>query len=147
MPIVYWRLSFGSVSVDPLRLVHRRRLLPRRVDVRPVAHVLLRQPHDLVEVEPAGHRQHHVARAVAPLEVVGHLVALELLDRLGRAEDAHAQRVVAEVHLHQLLVEPVAGVVEVHRDLFEDDLLLGVEVLVADRRAQQVRQVLDRPAR
>src|SRR3712207_6995340 len=44
-----------------LRLVHWGRLLARGVDVRPVAHVLLGQADDLVEVEPAGDGQHHVA--------------------------------------------------------------------------------------
>ena len=37
MPIVYWRLSLASVIASALRLVQRRRLLPRRVHVRPVA--------------------------------------------------------------------------------------------------------------
>jgi hypothetical protein len=127
-----------------LRLVRRLRLGPRRVDVRPVAAVPIRQPHDLVEVQPPGHRQHHVSRPVTAREVLGHLVALEPGDRFDRPEHAHRQRVLSEVRLHQPLVQAVPGVVEVHRDLFEDDLLLRREVLDADGRAEQVREVLDR---
>ena len=65
MPIVYMRLSFASVIASSLRLVHRLRLLARRVHARPGAHVFLGELHDLVEIQPAGDGEHHVARAVA----------------------------------------------------------------------------------
>jgi hypothetical protein len=144
MPIVYWRLSLASVSSMCCGLYMRLRLVARRVDGGHEPQYFSASATISSKSSRPVADEDHVARAVALLEVARHLVALELLDRLGGAEDAHRQRVVAEVRLHQLLVEAVAGVVEVHGDLFEDHLLLGREVARADGGAEQVRQVLDR---
>ena len=52
---------------------------------------------------------------------------------------------IGEVNFHQLLVQPMARIIEIHRDFFEDDFFLGGEILDANRRAQQMRKMFHRP--
>ena len=54
---------------------------------------------------------------------------------------------VAKMRLHQPFIKPMARVVQIHRDLFKDDLFLGGEILHANCRPKQVRKMLDRPFR
>ena len=93
-----------------------------------------------VDVARRGDRD-RVAR-VAVLEVAAHRVDRKLRDRLGGAEHAEAERVIAEVALAGLLHQHPVGLVGVHRDLFEDDAALLLEVRGAKRRTQDVRKHL-----
>ena len=49
-----------------------------------------------------------------------------------------------EVAFDQLVLEPPGRAVVVHTDLFEDDVLLHVEVVFAQRRAEDVAEQVDR---
>ena len=61
-------------------------------------------------------------------------------DARGGAQHAVAQRVVAEEGGPALVVGPERRLVLVHPDLFQDHLLLGVEILLAERGAKDVAQ-------
>ena len=59
------------------------------------------------------------------------------------AEHAAAQRVLAEDRLGEHVVDPVLGLVLVHRDLLEHHLALGVDVRVGRRQQHLGQQVED----
>ena len=63
-----------------------------------------------------------------------HLVAGQRGDRRGGAGDGPAQRPVAPRLVREQVVDDVVGVVVVHRDLVEDHVALGLDVLGADQR-------------
>ena len=69
--------------------------------------------------------------AVEPADLVG----AHRLDRAFGAGDRPAQRRRAVGLAGEQVVHDVVGVVVVHRDLVEDDVALGLDVLVGDRRA------------
>ena len=62
----------------------------------------------------------------------------------GGAEDAVAEPVVGEEEPLGVLVGAGAGLVLVHADLFDDDVLLRVEVLVAEAGPEDVGENIDR---
>ena len=110
----------------------------------PVAAVLLAQPHQLAPLELAGGHHGDVAGDVAALEVGVHLVALEGGDALGGAEDAVAQRVFGEVDALGVVVGGPGRLVVVHADLFDDDLLLHLEIIFAEAGPQDVGEDVER---
>ena len=88
----------------------------------------------------AGESEHDVGRAVTPGEVIAHLLDAQRGDRIDRAQDAVAQRVRAEVGGLGGFVGDRHRVVQVHPDFFDDHLLLGLEVVLAERGAEDVGQ-------
>ena len=103
------------------------------------------QGHQGVEVDPARPGQHDILRAVAAAEVFPHRRHRQLADALGGAQHAPAQRVRAVVQRPALVVGPERRLVLVHLNLFEDHLLLGVEIVLAERGAEDVGQQFRRP--
>ena len=62
-----------------------------------------------------------------------------------RAQDGLAQRVIAPEALREQLVDQIVGRVLDHLDLFEDHLLLALDVLRVKRRVEhEVRQHVER---
>ena len=110
----------------------------------PVAAVLLDEPHQLRPVETPGRGHGDVGGDVAALEVGVHLVAAQVGDALHGAKDAVAQAVVGEEQPLGVLVGAGAGLVLVHADLFDDDVLLRVEILLAETGPEDVGENVDR---
>ena len=70
-----------------------------------------------------------IGRAHVVVPVIGADDRLvETLQGLGRADDLAAQRVLPEDRLGEVVVDELGRGVFVERDLFEDDLALGVEL-------------------
>ena len=74
--------------------------------------------------------------AVVALVEAADLLAGHRLDRLGGAGDRPAERRVAPGLRGEEVVRDVVGVVVVHRDLVEDHVTLGLDVLGGDQRAR-----------
>lgn len=108
-----------------------------------MAAVFFGEGDDCLEIEFSGGGEDSVAGAVAAVEIVFHLFSLQVADGFGGAEDASAEGVAGEMGFHEGFVDAVAGVVEVHGDLFEDDLFFGVEIGLADGGAHELGEVLD----
>jgi hypothetical protein len=85
-------------------------------------------------IEVAGHRHHHVARAVVELEEGADPLRGHLGDRVLGAEHLATQRVPGEQAGRALLGRLVRGLVGVHEDLVQDDLALGIEIEGPQRR-------------
>ena len=85
-------------------------------------------------VEVAGGDHDQVAGQVPAAEELGDLVAGGGLDRLAGAEHLAAERVAREQGLGQQGVDVVLGHVEVHEDLLDDHLALGVDLVGPERR-------------
>ena len=49
----------------------------------------------------------------------------------------------SEMRFHQRFVNPMARIIEIHRDLFEDHFLFSLKILGPDRRPHQVRKMLE----
>ena len=96
----------------------------------------------LGEIDLAGRGQHDVAGAVAAVEIAAHRLDRQIGDAFGGAQHASAQRMRAEIGRPAFLVGPERRLVLVHLDLFDDHLFLGVEILFAQRGAQDVGQQL-----
>ncbi len=99
--------------------------------------------HQGVEVDPAGRGEDDVGRAVAAAEIRPHRLGREPADGLLRSQDAAAQGVRGVVQGAAFLVGPERRLVVVHPDFFEDHLLFGVEVVLAERGAEDVGQEID----
>ena len=107
-------------------------------------HQPLGQLDDAVVVEVAGGADDDLRR-----RVVGAAVGLDVGDRdrgdhLGLAEHPAPERVLAEDGLGEDVVDPVLGLVVVHRDLLQHHLALGVDVGVGRRQQHFRQQVEDR---
>ena len=77
-------------------------------------------------------------------EICPQQIGVERLDGFARAENRTAQRVILPEALGEELVDEVVRRVLDHLDLFDDDLLLPLEILDAERRvADDVRQDVD----
>src|SRR5690606_24916748 len=97
-----------------------------------------------VVVDGSGGHHHQVAGQVPASEEVGDLVACGRLDGLAGAQDLAPQRVAGEQGLGQQGVNVILGDVEVHQDLFEDDVALGVDLVGPESRVgDHVAQDLD----
>ena len=99
---------------------------------------------DLVPVTSSGDRQHHVAGAVVVGVVLSHGVGGQSRDAVAGAQDLAAERVSGEVSLHDLFVGGERRLVVVHPDLLQDDLLLHLEVIAAERGVEQCREHFQR---
>jgi hypothetical protein len=97
-----------------------------------------------VEVEPSRRDEHRVVGGVPRREVVRHLAARERAHRLRCSEHAVRERMPRVEVLHHRLVSDPERLVGVHGDLLEDDALFLVEVLLAKRRTEDVREDLER---
>ncbi len=123
----------------------RRQPVDLRVVVEHRVECLRHQPHDLGVVEVAGHSDHHVLGPIPAAVVTVNGVALQCVDRFDGAENRPAQRRVTEQRLGESIVHDIAGIVFVHRDLFEDDAAFRVDVSGAhDRRRHHVGDDVDR---
>ena len=112
----------------------------RRVDERgfqQLAHPIV------IEVSDRDH--HEIRRDVGLREIVAQRFLIEGADARRRAENRPPERMVVPETLGEQLVDQVVGRVLDHLDLFEDDLLLALDVFVQEQRVgDQVRQDLDR---
>lgn len=88
-------------------------------------------------VDVAGGGDDQVGGVVVLLVEAGDLAAVQRVDRVDGAEDRTAEGRVAEHRVREQVVHAVTRVVLGHRDLFEDDAALGVDVLGGDQRAGQ----------
>jgi hypothetical protein len=105
-----------------------RRNLPRRPEPR------VDGTDDRVVLDEPG-RGHHIGRRAVPLgEERTDVRCREALDRVEAARGLAAQWVLREERLEDERVHAVLGRVFVHVQLFEDDLPLGLDVVVAERR-------------
>ena len=86
--------------------------------------------YDLGVVDVAGGGDDEVRGVVVLLVEAGDPVRGERVDRVDGAEDRAAEGGVAEHGVREQVVHAVARVVLGHRDLFEDDAALGVDVLL-----------------
>ena len=124
----------------------RRRLLPH--DLTGLWHgaeSLLHQLADAIvfEIADGGHDQ--VRRGVRVAKIIAEEVDVERFDRFTRAENRPPQRVVFPEALREELVDEVVGRVLDHLDLFDDDFLLALDVLGAERRvADDIGEDVDR---
>lgn len=122
----------------------RRVRLPSRggvgaASVRDRAAGLLEGPADLAYdggvVDIARGRDDQMGRVVVLLVEAADTVGAQRVDRVDRAENGTAEGAVAEHRLREQIVHAVARVVLRHRDLFEDDTALGVDVVLEDQRS------------
>ena len=100
---------------------------------------LLRQPAQVRRVDLPRRGQRDVRRPVPRRVILPHLRRRQRTDAFGGTQDAHSQRVRAKVRPHRVLVRHERRHVVVHADLFEDHLLLRLEVLVPQAGEQQPR--------
>ena len=127
-----------------------RRIAARRRHRRQPAEPLHHQVADALVLDVADRHDDQVRRDVGAAEEIQEDVAIEGRDRLGRAEDRPAQRVPVPEPLREELVDEVVGRVLDHLDLFEDHLLLALDVVGPEGRIEHdvgqdvpgVRQVL-----
>ena len=95
-------------------------------------------------VDRAGRRQHHRRPAIVAAEIVVEHRRRGRLDRLRRAENGAADRLVGEGGLGEEVVDPVVGRIERGADLLHDDVLLALELRrVENRVAQDVGEDVD----
>ena len=106
--------------------------------------MLLGQLDDLVVLDPAGRRQHHVRGGVVARQEGEEIVAADRLDRVGGAEHRPAERLVGQRGLLELVEDQVVGRVERLADLLQDDAALALQLVGIEHRiAQDVGHHLD----
>jgi hypothetical protein len=97
-------------------------------------------------LEIAGGRDDQVAPDVRLTEVAEQHVLRERRHRLGGAQDRPAERVIGPVLLGEELVNQIVGGVLDHLDLFEDHLLLALDLVEREGGMEhQVRQDVEGP--
>ncbi|EGJ74380.1 putative protease [Streptomyces sp. Tu6071] len=94
-------------------------------------------PYDLRVVDVARGGDDEVRGVVVALVEARDLLAAERVDRVHGTEDGAAEGRVAEHRVREEIVHDVARVVLGHRDLFEDDAALGVDVGGVQGRARE----------
>ena len=108
------------------------------------AELLRNQIADALVLEIAHGRYDQVARRIRIGKVAAEQIGVERLDGIAGAEDRAAERVVLPEALGEELVDQIVGRVLDHLDLFDDDLLLALDV---DRRKRgiehDIRQDVD----
>src|SRR5206468_8097981 len=98
-----------------------------------------------VVLEVADRRDDQVPGRIDAPEVITQQLRVERLDRLLRAEDRTAERMILPEALREELVDEVVERVLDHLDLFDDDFLLALDVLGAERRvADDIGEDVDR---
>ena len=124
---------------------HRRRVLGFGTGVRNVGEGAFEQALDVVVLEVADRHHHEVPGDVGVLEVLRERLASERVHAVGRAENGAAERMAAPEAFRENLVDQIVGGVLDHLDLFEDDLLLFLDVVLGHQRvADQVGENFDR---
>ena len=134
---------------DPLRpcFIFNLPLLSSRLGRLPIAAIFFRDLYDLIEVQFPRRRENGISRPISPPKIFRHLVPLQRRNRLGRSQHASPQRMPREVRLHQRFINTMPRIVEIHRDLFQDHLFLGIKIFLTNRGPQQKRKMLNRPLR
>ena len=133
--------------MDHLNLLGlRQRYIERSLDSRrgPMPSPFIYLRNQGIEIDRTGGRQAQVVWSVAFRVVLPHRLGRK--GRYGILGAQHARRkgMLAEELFHRTLHRTVGGLIVVHGDLFENDLLLGLKILVAKRRAHHVRQEIQR---
>ena len=106
--------------------------------------MLLGQLDDLVVLDPARRRQHHVRGGVVARQEGEEIVAADRLDRVGGAQHRPAERLVGQRGLLELVEDQVVGRVERLADLLQDDAALALQLVGIEHRiAQDVGHHLD----
>ena len=98
--------------------------------------ILLHQRHQPLVRQVPGGRHQQVGRRVHAGVIAADHVLVEALHRLRRAQNRLAQRVVFPEIGREDLVDQVVGAVRLHLDLFQDDALFLLDILVAEQRVQ-----------
>jgi hypothetical protein len=95
--------------------------------------------------EVADGDDHEVRRDVGLREIVLQRLLVERVDALRRSENRTAERMIAPEPFREDLVDQIVGRVLDHLDLFEDHLLLALDVFVGEERiADQIGEDVDR---
>ena len=110
------------------------------IKVGPLAAVAFGGGDKGVEVHIAGGGEDHIARAVAGVEILAHLIALQPPHRFPGAEDRVAHGMPPEVIGHDRFEENVRRAIQIKRDFLEDDFFLHVKILSPQRGAHHVRE-------
>ena len=121
-------------GLDPRPALARRDR--QRGSAQPVPQSLAHQAKYLRVLDVPGHRQHHPRQRVAALVEAAQRRPGHPDDRLLGAEHRAAERVVAEDRADERLVQQVFRIVVAHRDLFEHDAALRVDVAVRALRLE-----------
>ena len=116
----------------------------RRPSGWPRRAALVRPFEQVGPVELARDSQQQVAGDVTGLVIRAHLAALQRADALFGPQHAAPQRMPGKMRLHEVFIGRVRGLIVVHADLFQDHLFLDVEILLAQRRADDVGQEIER---
>ena len=123
-------------------LLLRQRLMERSLDSRggPMLGPFIDLRNQGIEIDSTCGHQAQVIGSVALRVVLPHRLGRK--GRYGILGSQHARRkgMLAEELLHRTLHRTVGGLIVIHGDLFENDLLLGLKILVAKRWAHHVRQ-------
>ena len=88
--------------------------------------------HELIVIDRPGHRDDQILRTVVSSIVRDDGVADDRTDRGRAAPDGSTERMLAEHRLEEPLAHDIGRIVVGHRELFEDDPALGLEI-VGDR--------------
>ena len=106
--------------------------------------MLLGELDDLVVLDPARRRQHHVGGGVVARQEGEQIVAADRLDGVGRAQHRPAERLAGQRGLLELVEDHVVGRVERLADLLQDDAALALQLVGIEHRvAQDVGHHLD----
>ena len=103
-----------------------------------------RQADKFAPVALSREREHDVGRAVLGLKIGTHPVHLHPLNRLDRTQDVLTERMTAEMRGLGGIVGDRHRIILIHLDFFDDHLLLGVEVFLAKRGAEDVGEDVER---
>ena len=116
----------------------------RRAAGGPVTAMLLSQLQHGRPVGSTGHGEDDVARPVTLSVVITHLLRGQRRHAAARSQHRLAERMSCEVKLHHAVVGDGGRLILVHADLFEDHLLLHVEVILPERREEDARLDIER---
>ena len=96
----------------------------------------MRQLDDSFPVGPAGHGEDNIAGQIVLVVIPPHLLGRHRPDAVDRAQHRLAERMPREMSLHHVVVGDGRWLIGIHADLFQNDLLLHVKVVLAQRRKQ-----------
>ena len=123
----------------------RRRYRNRAAGGRHIRKRLLDERSNVVVVEIPHRNDDKVRGDIGIVEVAAQRGLVETRDAVGRAEDRPAERMTVPVGFGEELVHQIVRRVLDHLDLFEDDLLLALDVFRGEHRARdEIRQDVGR---
>src|SRR5208337_2104248 len=111
------------------RACGRRGIFPRRTDGLQTAKFLFNQFENLLVGDVAGRGDENVVWRKPVLEAAAQGFAVEIAHGFRSAEDGAAERVFRPKAAGEDVVEQVLGIVQVHLDLFQNNLALLVDVV------------------